>query len=422
VEAVYSSEAGVQVCVEGLSGGDVFDHLFEQERLTEAEAAAVLAQLLDALEYMHGQNIAHRDIKPENLVYVAADRKHVKLIDFGFAKAWDGETPMRRTCGTDGYRAPEVMKGSYTMKADLWSVGVLAHVLLTEDLIGRHSNWAPRFSERFGDLSPEAQAFIQILLQRNHARRPSAAQMRKHPWLLQHQARANVDCPPRPLMDSFQETLDVGMALDTVSPASSCSTMEPQKVSTTSWLKKQAQLLKVPIKMPGAFKATFGKKPSRVFVTTQIVPDGSGCSDNGKPTVQVEPKHHCSTSCWRPACLMSFRRSLLRQLFHREPARGGLRFASSSFAASDRRPLRQRPQGLCQNGPGGYHSEIPSEKRREVATAKSLGLQPECLGGGSRCCNPSRAAARMTGVPGGHSLGLLFSVCTQTHAHAACSI
>jgi len=276
VEAVYSSEAGVQVCVEGLSGGDVFDHLFEQERLTEAEAAAVLAQLLDALEYMHGQNIAHRDIKPENLVYVAADRKHVKLIDFGFAKAWDGETPMRRTCGTDGYRAPEVMKGSYTMKADLWSVGVLAHVLLTEDLIGRHSNWAPRFSERFGDLSPEAQAFIQILLQRNHARRPSAAQMRKHPWLLQHQACANVDCPPHSLTENCPATLDSSAAMYASMGSSADSSIMPQKVSTVSWWKKRVQLLKVPIKMPGAFKAAFGMKKSRVFVTTPVVPDGSG--------------------------------------------------------------------------------------------------------------------------------------------------
>jgi len=304
VEAVYSSEAGVQVCVEGLSGGDVFDHLFEQERLTEAEAAAVLAQLLDALEYMHGQNIAHRDIKPENLVYVAADRKHVKLIDFGFAKAWDGETPMRRTCGTDGYRAPEVMKGSYTMKADLWSVGVLAHVLLTEDLIGRHSNWAPRFSERFGDLSPEAQAFIQILLQRNHARRPSAAQMRKHPWLLQHQARANVDCP-RPLAENSPEMVDVGMALESQEYASTCSTLTPKKVSTTPWWKKQAQQLKFPIKMPGAFKAAFGMKQSRVFATTQIVPDHcSGCSDCGKPVVKLEPERCCSAIRWTPTRLM----------------------------------------------------------------------------------------------------------------------
>eukprot|EP00425_Heterocapsa_triquetra_P044893 CAMPEP_0195075410 /NCGR_PEP_ID=MMETSP0448-20130528/18293_1 /TAXON_ID=66468 /ORGANISM="Heterocapsa triquestra, Strain CCMP 448" /LENGTH=67 /DNA_ID=CAMNT_0040107793 /DNA_START=7 /DNA_END=207 /DNA_ORIENTATION=+ len=67
------------------------------------------------------------------------------------------------------------------MKADLWSVGVLAHVLLTGDLIGRNKNWTPRFSERFKDLSSKAQAFIKSLLQVNPAQRPSAAQMRKHP-------------------------------------------------------------------------------------------------------------------------------------------------------------------------------------------------------------------------------------------------
>jgi len=281
LEAVCSSPGNIHVCIEGMSGNDLFDHLMEQSRLTEAETANILTQLLDAMEYMHSQNVVHRDIKPENLVYVAADKKHVKLIDFGFAKAWDGETPMRRTCGTDGYRAPEVVQGSYTIKADLWSVGVVAHVLLTGDLTGRNTNWTPRFSERFGDLSSEAQAFIKSLLQRNPAKRPSAAQMRKHPWLLHHQARANIDCSPPPLTEMPLATLHSGKALDMtlsqqwMTHPSACASIKPQKASTTSWWKK-TQLLKVPLKMPGAFKAAFGMKKSRVFVTTPVVPDGSG--------------------------------------------------------------------------------------------------------------------------------------------------
>lgn len=58
---------------------------------------------------------------------------HLKLIDFGFSKAWDPEhnqKKMKMSCGTICYVAPEVIKQSYTHMCDLWSLGVVVFLLL----------------------------------------------------------------------------------------------------------------------------------------------------------------------------------------------------------------------------------------------------------------------------------------------------
>ena len=59
------------------------------------------------------------------------DDDHLKLIDFGFAKFWDRSRNMTQACGSTHYVAPEVLGNSYTLKADLWSLGVISYMLLT---------------------------------------------------------------------------------------------------------------------------------------------------------------------------------------------------------------------------------------------------------------------------------------------------
>ena len=59
------------------------------------------------------------------------DNDHLKLIDFGFAKFWDRSRNMTQACGSTHYVAPEVLGNSYTLKADLWSLGVISYMLLT---------------------------------------------------------------------------------------------------------------------------------------------------------------------------------------------------------------------------------------------------------------------------------------------------
>ncbi|RLN36948.1 hypothetical protein BBJ28_00002078 [Nothophytophthora sp. Chile5] len=76
--------------------------------------------------------VTHRDLKPENLLY--ADESAgamIKIADFGFAKLVTEETNMSTMCGTPGYYAPEIVrKQPYDSKCDIWSLGVIAYILL----------------------------------------------------------------------------------------------------------------------------------------------------------------------------------------------------------------------------------------------------------------------------------------------------
>ena len=86
-----------------------------------------------AINYLHKNMIIHRDLRAENILFVSRiqDDLRVKLIDFGTATKFDKDTYITQAYGTPYYIAPEVCKGCYTEKADLWSIGVLLHIMLT---------------------------------------------------------------------------------------------------------------------------------------------------------------------------------------------------------------------------------------------------------------------------------------------------
>ena len=99
--------------------------------MTEADAANILREVLRAVNYTHSQGIAHRDIKPENiLVRRVGSNYKVKIIDWGLGTLM-GNSKANRVCGTPEYVAPEVLKGSYSLSCDLWSIGAIAYVMLT---------------------------------------------------------------------------------------------------------------------------------------------------------------------------------------------------------------------------------------------------------------------------------------------------
>ena len=114
-----------------LNGGELFYHLRREGRFSEARTRFYAAEILLALECLHGNGIIYRDLKPEN---VLLDKEgHVKLTDFGLSKL--GVVGNRNTytfCGTPEYLAPEIVKGKgHSKSVDFWSFGLIIYEMLS---------------------------------------------------------------------------------------------------------------------------------------------------------------------------------------------------------------------------------------------------------------------------------------------------
>jgi calcium-dependent protein kinase len=196
---VYETSSAVFLIMELLIGGDMIDRMTAQ-RHTEQSAAEASHQMLQAIAYLHDNGIVHHDIKPENWVYerpateTSPGKDHIKLIDFGHAKYWDGKTPISHGSGTKRYAAPEF--GQYTAKADLWSFGVQVYVMLTHEMPfseAYKNNRLPSSKEisafhtrppiALNHCSTEAQSFLKSLLKADPTERLSARDALNHPWL-----------------------------------------------------------------------------------------------------------------------------------------------------------------------------------------------------------------------------------------------
>jgi len=118
-----------------INGGELFFHLRSSSRFSEQRAKFYAAEVLLALEYIHGLGIIYRDLKPENILLDSEG--HIKLTDFGLSKQFfdeeaNGENKTFSVCGTPEYLAPEILKQTGHDKAvDFWSFGALLYEMLS---------------------------------------------------------------------------------------------------------------------------------------------------------------------------------------------------------------------------------------------------------------------------------------------------
>jgi calcium-dependent protein kinase len=196
LEYIYESNEHIHLVMELMTGGELFDRLLAKNSFSEQATAHTARSMLLAIAYLHAHKICHRDLKPENFLYQDVDSDNLKLIDFGLATMWDGENMLTEKCGTVGYVAPEVVDHSYGDQADMWSLGVICHILLTgksifpfnmgdAEILRRTKSRDVTYSSCFGQLSAHAQDFVSGLLAYDPTTRLTACGALEHSFLQQ---------------------------------------------------------------------------------------------------------------------------------------------------------------------------------------------------------------------------------------------
>lgn len=192
---VYEDKAFKYLVMELVTGGELFDRIVEKGSYTEQDASHLIRQVLEAVDFMHDKGVVHRDLKPENLLYYSpADDSKIMISDFGLSKTAESGA-MATACGTPGYVAPEVLaQQPYDKEVDVWSIGVIAYILLCGYPPFYDENDSELFrqilkaeyefdSPYWDDISESAKDFIRHLMCKDVKARYTCKQALEHKWI-----------------------------------------------------------------------------------------------------------------------------------------------------------------------------------------------------------------------------------------------
>ncbi|KAE8672613.1 CDPK-related protein kinase [Hibiscus syriacus] len=216
----YEDHDNVYIVMELCEGGELLDKILSRGgKYNEDDAKAVMIHILNVVSFCHLQGVVHRDLKPEgflivrlskicprdcsnfsyfldqNFLFTSKDENsQLKAIDFGLSDFVKPDERLNDIVGSAYYVAPEVLHRSYSTEADVWSIGVIAYILLC----GSRPFWArtesgifravlkadPSFDEApWPSISSEARDFVKRLLNKDPRKRLTAAQALSHPWI-----------------------------------------------------------------------------------------------------------------------------------------------------------------------------------------------------------------------------------------------
>ncbi|XP_050249503.1 CDPK-related kinase 3-like isoform X3 [Quercus robur] len=186
----------VYIVMELCEGGELLDRILSRGgRYAEEDAKFIVVQILSVVAFCHLQGVVHRDLKPENFLFTSrSEDADMKLIDFGLSDFIRTDERLNDIVGSAYYVAPEVLHRSYSLEADIWSIGVITYILLC----GSRPFWArtesgifravlradPNFEDSpWPSVSAEAKDFVKRLLNKDYRKRMTAVQALTHPWL-----------------------------------------------------------------------------------------------------------------------------------------------------------------------------------------------------------------------------------------------
>jgi calcium-dependent protein kinase len=205
----YHDQYYFHLVMELCTGKEVFDRIIEEGHISEYKVANIIYKVLSAIFYCHNQGITHRDIKPENILFETNDPdSEIKIIDFGLSRKYDPNQKMHTILGTPYYVAPEVLKGEYDNKCDIWSIGAISYIMLSgeppfngssnHEIFNRIINDDLIFpTSRWKNVSNDAMDFIKKCMEKNPDKRITPHEAVTHQWfkeiLKNLQNKSNLD-------------------------------------------------------------------------------------------------------------------------------------------------------------------------------------------------------------------------------------
>ncbi|XP_029687805.1 serine/threonine-protein kinase 17A [Takifugu rubripes] len=230
---VYEMASEMVLVLEYAAGGEIFNQCVSDEAFSEEDVKRLMRQILEGVSFLHQNNVVHLDLKPQNILLTSSSPLgDIKIVDFGLSRMVSSQQELREIMGTPEYVAPEILSYEPISTAtDMWSMGVLAYVMLTglspflgedkqETFLNISQLNVSYQEEELQQLDPAALSFIQMLLCKRPQDRATAEQCLQHPWL---------QAPEKILPVKDQEA------------STSISTSEPQSSTTAAGDEEQEE-------------------------------------------------------------------------------------------------------------------------------------------------------------------------------------
>ncbi|KYQ93026.1 putative protein serine/threonine kinase [Tieghemostelium lacteum] len=187
---VIETTTDIFMVMEYVTGGELFDYIVKNGKLSEVESRKLFQQMISGVDYCHHHMVVHRDLKPENLLLDPV-HKCIKIADFGLSNMMQDGDFLKTSCGSPNYAAPEVISGKLYAGAevDVWSCGVILYAFLCAKLPFDDENIPTLFKKiREGNfvipdfVSASCADLIRKMLVVDPMKRITISEIRKHPW------------------------------------------------------------------------------------------------------------------------------------------------------------------------------------------------------------------------------------------------
>ena len=187
---IVSTKNNFYLVMEYINGGDLFDYIYNENKLSEEKACSLFRQIISCVEYLSRLGICHRDIKPENIL-LNKNKTKVKLIDFGLSNFCGANQMLTSSCGSPCYASPEMIScvPYYGIASDLWSCGVVLYCMLVGCLPFDDDDIQCLYKKILigefvlpSTLSSESIDLLKRILQVDPKKRITLSGIKKHKW------------------------------------------------------------------------------------------------------------------------------------------------------------------------------------------------------------------------------------------------